>query len=1055
VFLCAVAIAGSSVASSALPTYSQQSLVRTLGFLPAMQQPGLPSFGWAHQPTTVQPVVTQAWTHLDAFKVANPGLSKPALLLRYLTRIPDTKCLSPLLMAELTYLFFAEEECPLIYDADIEHWFLFEARWSASKGKHTRVKALLQKSLLPAVSEAAAQAQAQHTFPRVLDEQHPRLEFLHKMVSALSSARSVENLLTECAMFFDRPCAWDENPDLFQLANCVLDLQSNQFRRTRASDMCQRASTVQVPEAWLIIPALIEGESRACRTEAWDVLWSIFNRCSCQKPTGGQAADASCSCPFHPDDNYEQLGDQDSVNFHFLVDLLARLLEGRAFAKCVYLYSKRGRNSKGLLEKMIMAIFGDYYVPVKANIFLENRRNENEHSAADAFRKGARVGFANEVGTTPWANSEFKNRNSTDPSTVRGCGSRLTERQKQLMTFMFGTNDPPVFEKTPKGSELDRTLILYLPNHYKDKGANPSSPRTFPKDMSLEERVSTPTFALGLFLNLVQVRLTHAAAGDSLSDIVAMGTPTSRFWLDRWTEFWSQASPIAETVTQDLTAKVSLCKQLHTKWLAAGNNVIFGYTVGDETLLGKSKKNRWTVLEELIHSTGGLGHCMFRISTCTSRKGRLQPCVYVTRFDMDIYDTLFADGEVFGDMAEYTFNDKADERAARYDLVDDDQEIQEDVDGPVWVSFGQATEVVNLVALVQRESLGPEVTGERRQDQLQAWIQLLADTGKPVSINNLSLDDCAESPFWMTTRDYAQRDGHGAAWLQGGPGIQPITRESRSDAFLGLAVGEIDLKCAAMQCIARRVRQFTVLGEAEHIVVPLDRYENNSEHWRAAVGDYYEIGTASKAIFTRLHSGGSLRPDADSPRKNDVLPCLLQLRGAVEDAHDLLAIRDPLYMEIRDLARVQAKPNPRASGWAIYVQHLMSDAQKEVRDLVRSDELVIMGYVFDSLYVLAPSMESLTTSFDALSKAASAATGLKLSLKSATGESLHGGRAEEVEAPAASDAEEPEALGPQSKRPRNHHRDSDDPAELHRLEADVAPLMDLEVDLAQVMEDID
>ena len=45
---------------------------------------------------------------------------------------------------------------------------------------------------------------------------------------------------------------------------------------------------------------------------------------------------------------------------------------------------------------------GEYYVPVKKKVFLPETRNENEHSAADAFRKGVRVGFINEVGTVPW-----------------------------------------------------------------------------------------------------------------------------------------------------------------------------------------------------------------------------------------------------------------------------------------------------------------------------------------------------------------------------------------------------------------------------------------------------------------------------------------------------------------------------------------------------------------------------------------------------------------------------------------------------------------------------
>ena len=62
-------------------------------------------------------------------------------------------------------------------------------------------------------------------------------------------------------------------------------------------------------------------------------------------------------------------------------------------------------------------------MPVKSNIFLPDRRNENDHSAADVIRKGARIGFMNEVGVIPWSNALFKNKNSSDPTTIRACGA--------------------------------------------------------------------------------------------------------------------------------------------------------------------------------------------------------------------------------------------------------------------------------------------------------------------------------------------------------------------------------------------------------------------------------------------------------------------------------------------------------------------------------------------------------------------------------------------------------------------------------------------------------
>ena len=63
-----------------------------------------------------------------------------------------------------------------------------------------------------------------------------------------------------------------------------------------------------------------------------------------------------------------------------------------------------------------MSLMGTYYVPVKSTVFFPDTRNENEHTAADQFRKGARIGFANEVGVMAWSNANFKNRNSTTQS---------------------------------------------------------------------------------------------------------------------------------------------------------------------------------------------------------------------------------------------------------------------------------------------------------------------------------------------------------------------------------------------------------------------------------------------------------------------------------------------------------------------------------------------------------------------------------------------------------------------------------------------------------------
>ena len=102
-------------------------------------------------------------------------------------------------------------------------------------------------------------------------------------------------------------------------------------------------------------------------------MWSLFNKCSC---AGGEEFE-TCECSFHPEDNHNVLGDQDDANFQFMHMVLAKLMEGRPLGMCVYPFSARGRNGKGLLEKMIMKLWGSYYVPVKPTVFCADTRNEN------------------------------------------------------------------------------------------------------------------------------------------------------------------------------------------------------------------------------------------------------------------------------------------------------------------------------------------------------------------------------------------------------------------------------------------------------------------------------------------------------------------------------------------------------------------------------------------------------------------------------------------------------------------------------------------------------
>ena len=119
-----------------------------------------------------------------------------------------------------------------------------------------------------------------------------------------------------------------------------------------------------------------------------------------------------------------------------------------------------------------------------------------------------------------------------------------------------------------------------------------------------------------------------------------------------------------------------------------------------------------------------------------------------------------------------------------------------------------------------------------------------------------------ESPFWVTRRNYAQYGGVGAAWIQGGPGLPNITREARDCALEDLNVGEVDIECAAIQCVKLKVQEKCKdVSDVAQVTAPMERYCMRKTTWRGRVGEYYEIDEdTSKKLFTRAHTGGSLKP---------------------------------------------------------------------------------------------------------------------------------------------------------------------------------------------------
>ena len=644
--------------------------------------PARPTCGWEHQEKLPPDMHGSLTASLDRYASSRSWESQAHMLTNYVPDLPMERNLGQLVVAEMMYMYFRGPECPLIYSAKDDSWFVFRERWRTSKGSLTHAKATVQQHFLPAMQLVAGWA-AQAGLSA------DKCKFAKKTVADLGCRLGVEALIKESAMFFDVETVFDENPYLFQLKNCLLDLRTNSFRPCRPSDMTRRCSSVVVPATWLEDPDLIPLESAQYCDAAWAVMWSMYSRAG----------------EFHPDDHFDELGDQDEANFNHIMNLHARLLEGNPLGKCVILASTRGRNSKGLCEKIFNSVWGDYVAPVKSTVFNADRRSENDHTAAEVFRKGTRICFGNETLMEPWSNAIFKSKNSTDPVVARGCGSGETVRYQPTFTFVFAVNDPPAWEKPPNGSEQDRLMPIYFPNKFVDAGTAPTSPRTYVKDRGLEETVASSQFALGHLLNLIQLRIRFATNGGSLDNTVVAGTPTVHFWLSAWMKMWREAKNEPSS-----SNSIEFLRAFHQRYYDAGTLLVLEIHIRDDSEMRAPKASRWSSLLAGLKAAGTEGELMMTQTVAHSRKNKEQGAIRLFRFNVGLYHDIFDNADVFGRMAEYSYNTSVD------DVVEESvaSEWWQAVEGGKWSLVASAVEVVNLSALEACETDGLEETCERR-----------------------------------------------------------------------------------------------------------------------------------------------------------------------------------------------------------------------------------------------------------------------------------------------------------------------------------------------------
>ncbi|CAK0838916.1 unnamed protein product [Prorocentrum cordatum] len=348
---------------------------------------------------------------------------------------------------------------------------------------------------------------------------------------------------------------------------------------------------------------------------SWSILWSLYKREGDRRP-------GDCA---------EDLGGSGADNFQRMMYLQARLLEGRPLCKCVLLWSRRGRNGRGICGGVFQAVWGEHRDPVRAAVFTADERSEREHNAADAFRRGVRVAFGNEVHSSALSNAVFKNRNSTDPGAVRACNSGDTEKMKPMCTCISACNVIPSWGQVPKGSERDRLLPMCMPSKFRDTFDAPTPPRSCLTDRGLE--------VIGVFERGALAARTGGDRGDGRGALLEA-------WMAEWGRVGGDVAREGEVGVESF----ALVQDIHARLYSSRPRAQVEQT-RCELPLAAPETERWATLLGHVRASGRLGANLFQIGAAKSREQRMQACVAVPSFDASLCDQLFADAAAFGDPA--------------------------------------------------------------------------------------------------------------------------------------------------------------------------------------------------------------------------------------------------------------------------------------------------------------------------------------------------------------------------------------------------------------------
>ncbi|CAK0805746.1 unnamed protein product [Prorocentrum cordatum] len=385
---------------------------------------------------------------------------------------------------------------------------------------------------------------------------------------------------------------------------------------------------------------------------------------------------------------------------------------------------------------------------------------------------------------------------------------------------------------------------------------------------------------------------------------------------------------------------------------------------------------------------------------CQSREQRMRARVALPPFDASLYNQLFADAATFGDLAEYAYNVSFDACAP----VEDALAKPAEAEVPSRRCRCAVCEAASLTALRARRDSGAAVAGERRQEGLSAHMDLLGQAGKARAMKDgflrpTSVPECPDIP--AHGREYCQLSKIGRA-RESGPGLPSCTRATRVVAFDGLAVGEFDM----------------IAGST--------RYS-----WRRCVRTF----RMAKEIFSRLPFKGRLQPDAswESDRPDEILPCLMELRGAFRRGQEILVAQCddrkkarfwnstlPLACPtargfgvrcspaaspaaaagatsgagtsknrtVASMEKVLQKAHPGSSAPSLHLRTMGGDILESMAVAAEGLHACVLSLVFDGTCVATPSMSDIKGVFHAVADHVWKTRSVRIALKAVGGETI-------------------------------------------------------------------